>query len=301
MPTARGGDGVAKGVVRPALTPEDMEAREWLLSRARDAGMSTYIDGVGNTLACGPDASSGPRLLCGSHSDSQPTGGWLDGALGCVYALEAARAMAESGGPQVIDVINFQDEEGRFGSLVGSTLLCGSEPHWDAMSSSPEAAAPKETLAQAARARGLEGKSIFRLGSAPFERNYIGFLEAHIEQGRRLEKSGTAVAAVSSIVGLRQCQLMFTGEANHAGTTMMADRRDAAAAAFAFAAKLNSELAERFGQTGAVWTIGQCRVVPGAPSIVPGRAELTFQWRAPTNECVCATRALFYFLHPKNI
>jgi len=97
---AKGGDGVRKGVVRPALTSEDIEARKWLLSRCREAGMETKIDCVGNTIAYFENGGGNipkSRLLCGSHSDTQPTGGWLDGALGVVYAIEAARSLGEIG------------------------------------------------------------------------------------------------------------------------------------------------------------------------------------------------------------
>jgi N-carbamoyl-L-amino-acid hydrolase len=120
-----GGDGNPKGVVRPALTDVDIEARFWLMDRAAEAGLAPTIDAIGTTIARGNGGSSKQqhrqRLLLGSHSDTQATGGWLDGALGVVYALEAARAIQEAGGPAVVDVVNFQDEEGRFGSLVGST------------------------------------------------------------------------------------------------------------------------------------------------------------------------------------
>ena len=94
------------------------------MDRAAEAGLAPSMDRIGNTLAMGA-APSGKRkrLLCGSHSDSQPQGGWLDGALGVVFALEAARAVAEAGGPAAIDVVNFQDEEGRFGSLVRRAAL----------------------------------------------------------------------------------------------------------------------------------------------------------------------------------
>jgi beta-ureidopropionase / N-carbamoyl-L-amino-acid hydrolase len=124
IPTARGGDGIPKGVVRPALSAADIEAREWLMERASAAGLTPSMDRLGTTLALGNCRDPAQlRLLAGSHSDTQPTGGWLDGALGVVFALEAARAVAEAGGPNAVDVINFQDEEGRFGSLTGSSAV----------------------------------------------------------------------------------------------------------------------------------------------------------------------------------
>ena len=151
-----------KGVVRPALSPEDVAAREWLAERCADAGLATTMDCLGTTLSRSPDAvgvaAGGPRrLLVGSHSDTQPSGGWLDGALGVVYALEAARALREAGGAPLIDVVNFQDEEGRFGSLVGSNAFVGGPAavNMGALSTSPEGVAPRVSLADASAARGL--------------------------------------------------------------------------------------------------------------------------------------------------
>jgi N-carbamoyl-L-amino-acid hydrolase len=102
----------------------------------------------------------------------------------------------------------------------------------------------------------------------------VGFLEAHIEQGRRLERAGQSAAVVSSIVGLRQFSLVFAGEQNHAGTTTMADRKDAATAAFQFAVTLSERFKTTLGDgSHAVWTFGKLSITPGAASIVPGRVS----------------------------
>lgn len=267
-----------KGVVRPAMTAEDVEARHWLMDRAAEAGLEPSMDRLGNTIAKG-SAQGAPRLLAGSHSDTQPTGGWLDGALGVIYALEAARALRDAGGPSAIDVINFQDEEGRFGSLVGSSVYCGGEPPWDALSLAPTSVAKAETMAEAAAAHSqLENLDIFRLQ----REDYFGFLEAHIEQGRRLERLGQSVAAVDSIVGMRQFNLTIEGQQNHAGSTAMEDRADAGAAAFSFATALPLAFRETVGEgSSAVWTIGKLQLEPGAASIIPGKATLVVQFRDP--------------------
>ncbi|MDP5336425.1 MAG: Zn-dependent hydrolase, partial [Paracoccaceae bacterium] len=115
-----GASGVGKGVVRPAYSAADIAAREWLAERMRDAGHEPRFDAVGNLFGLAP----GRSLLMGSHSDSQPEGGWLDGALGVIMALEIARASQEAGGPAV-SVANFQDEEGRFGVTTGSAIWSG--------------------------------------------------------------------------------------------------------------------------------------------------------------------------------
>ena len=305
---ARGGDGVPKGVVRPALTVADVEAREWLMERCARAGLAPSMDRLGTTLARGACADAGqPRLLAGSHSDSQPTGGWLDGALGVVYALEAARALADAGGPAALDVVNFQDEEGRFGSLTGSSAFVGDAVDERARSSCPERAAPRETLAQAVAARGLADRPLLTLdglddrgGAGGGGAAYGGFFEAHIEQATRLERAGAAVAVVSGIVGLRQLEVTFEGVQAHAGATAMADRRDAMLAACRFGAAVDARFeaaaaaarGEGDAPSSLVWTIGQLELEPNAPSIVPGRARLALQFRAADEAALDELEAL---------
>src|SRR6056297_2655701 len=115
-----GASGVGKGVVRPAYSEADIAARDWLAGKMRDAGLRVHVDPVGSVFGL----ADGPSLLMGSHSDSQPEGGGLDGALGVIAALEVARASRETGGPAV-SVVSFQDEEGRFGGLTGSSVWSG--------------------------------------------------------------------------------------------------------------------------------------------------------------------------------
>ncbi|MEO1790160.1 MAG: M28 family peptidase, partial [Pseudomonadota bacterium] len=112
---------VGCGVVRPAYSDADIAARRWLVARIADAGLTPHVDAVGNVFGL---AETGGVLL-GSHTDTQPEGGWLDGALGVIAGLEVARAAREDGGPP-ISVVSFQDEEGRFGALTGSEVWTGS-------------------------------------------------------------------------------------------------------------------------------------------------------------------------------
>ncbi|MBT3534204.1 MAG: M20/M25/M40 family metallo-hydrolase, partial [Rhodospirillaceae bacterium] len=113
------------GVVRPAFSAMDMQARHWLAERYQEAGLTAEIDGVGNVLGRSPNP--GPALLLGSHSDTQPTGGWLDGALGVIYALEVVRALAEDPATKdlAVDAVSWQDEESRFYGCLGSRSFCG--------------------------------------------------------------------------------------------------------------------------------------------------------------------------------
>ncbi|MDC0158966.1 M20/M25/M40 family metallo-hydrolase, partial [Rhodospirillaceae bacterium] len=121
----RGIGGVDTGVVRPAFSDKDMEARLWLKEQFELAGLTGTIDGVGNVF--GRSKNDGLALLIGSHSDTQPEGGWLDGALGVIYGLEIVRAFQEdtSTNKLAIDAVSWQDEEGNFLSCLGSRSWCG--------------------------------------------------------------------------------------------------------------------------------------------------------------------------------
>jgi N-carbamoyl-L-amino-acid hydrolase len=259
------------GVVRPAFSAKDMEARRWLARKFEDAGLQAMIDGVGNVL--GRSRRPGKALLVGSHSDTQPTGGWLDGALGVIYALEVVRALADDPATAglAVDAISFQDEESRFVGCLGSRSFVGALPP------ALEAGAVDRdgiSLTDALAAAGLAATP--RLRADP--ERYAGFLEAHIEQGPQLEDDARRIGVVSTIVGVRGLRVEFRGQQNHAGTTMMARRRDAAAALFDFAAAVNREF-PRVAAARSVWTMGRVQVVPNATSIVPGYAELDLQFR----------------------
>jgi len=259
------------GVVRPAFSAKDMEARRWLAQKFTNAGLAATIDGVGNVF--GRSRHAGKALLVGSHSDTQPTGGWLDGALGVIYALEVVRALADDPATAelAVDAISFQDEESRFVGCLGSRSFVGSlAPEQEAGAIDRDGVALTDALAAA----GLATTPRLRADPA----RYAGFLEAHIEQGPQLEDDGKRIGVVTTIVGVRGLRIVFRGQQNHAGTTMMARRRDAAAALFDFASAVNREF-PRVAAARSVWTMGRVQVVPNATSIVPGYAELDLQFR----------------------
>ncbi len=259
-----GASGVGKGVVRPAYTPADLAARQWLAGRFEDAGLQVAMDGMGNLFGL----AEGPSLLMGSHSDSQPEGGWLDGALGVVAALEVARASRDAGGP-AISVVSFQDEEGRFGVTTGSAVWSGHLSQADADVLTDHAGV---TLADARAA--MAGMVTGPVDPARF----TGFIEMHIEQGPTLDTSGEQIGVVSDIVGIRDMKVTFEGQQNHAGTTPMHLRKDSFQAVSAF----NTLLEERFRNVvtpATVWTIGHVTLHPNASSIVPGKAVFSMQWR----------------------
>jgi N-carbamoyl-L-amino-acid hydrolase len=248
-----------------------MEARRWLKRRYEEADLDATIDGVGNVF--GRSRRSGTALLIGSHSDTQPTGGWLDGALGVIYALEVARALAADDATRAlpVDVVSFQDEESRFVGCLGSRSLTGTltpEVERGAVDSGGV------TLADALLEAGLAGTPRLHLDSE----RYVGFMEAHIEQGPHLDDAGRRIGVVSGIVGLRGIRFVFRGQQNHAGTTMMARRRDATTALYELAHRINLEF-PKVAAERSVWTMGRLRVEPNATSIVPGYAELDLQFR----------------------
>jgi N-carbamoyl-L-amino-acid hydrolase len=259
-----GAAGVGKGVVRPAYTPPDVAARGWLAEQMRAIGLDVQMDNMGNLFGL----AEGPSLLLGSHSDSQPTGGWLDGALGVIAALEIARAAREQGGPP-ISVVSFQDEEGRFGVTTGSAVWAGTTALADA----------DEMLDHAGIRLGDARKAMAGMVTGPVDpAQFTGFMEMHIEQGPNLDKSGEKIGVVSAIVGIRDMKITFKGQQNHAGTTPMQARQDAFQALSAFNTLLNDRL-RNVVTPQTVWTIGHVSLSPNATSIVPGQAVFSMQWR----------------------
>ncbi len=261
---AIGAAGVGKGVQRRAFSAEDIAAREWLATRFQDAGLTPHFDPAGSVWGL----ADGPSLLLGSHSDTQPEGGWLDGALGVIAGLEIARANIESGGPAV-SVVSFQDEEGRFGGTTASAL-------WSGVTKLEEMDPVTDdggiTFAEARR-------SMAHLANGWVDpEQFTGFVEMHIEQGPWLDLAGEQIGVVTDIVGIRDLRITFEGAQNHAGTTPMSTRKDAFQMLSAFNQALNKEL-HKVVTESTVWTIGHVSLHPNASSVVPGRVTFSMQWR----------------------
>lgn len=260
------------GVHRPHLSPQDVESRHWLAARMKEAGLEPVIDGIGTVIGKSP--KTGPRILIGSHSDTQPRGGWLDGVMGVIYGLEVARALAED--PETahlaVDVASWADEEGHWGQMTGSRSFIGifSEADIDKAKHRDEGTPMREAL----KVAGLEGVPREHLE----EGRYRGYLEAHIEQGGLLEAGEKRIGIVTAIVGIMQFRLTFSGIQNHAGTTPMPIRKDAGVAMM----RLYNDVMDKFPAVAgprSVWTVGKMVLEPGAPAIVPGRAEMILQFR----------------------
>jgi N-carbamoyl-L-amino-acid hydrolase len=259
------------GVHRPTYSAEDVASRHWLAEKFAEAGLDPVIDGIGNVIGHNPQATR--RLLVGSHSETQPHGGWLDGALGVIYGLELARACAAD--PALsglgIEAVAWADEEGHFGNMLGSRSFTDSLPE-------DEIAAAQSRDGVPLRAALAEAGFADRPRELLDPRRYLGYLEAHIEQGDTLEAAGLKIGIVEGIIGSWNYWLTITGQQNHAGTTQMARRKDAGVAMVRLATRIHDRFAGIAGPR-TVWTIGRILLDPNAPSIVPGRAEMQVQFR----------------------
>jgi N-carbamoyl-L-amino-acid hydrolase len=259
------------GVHKPTFSEPHLRSLEWLAGQLPEAGLAATIDGIGNVL--GISTKPGAKLLAGSHLESQNFAGWLDGPLGVIYALEAARVInSDPGVKGAVEVAAWCDEEGHFGSFLGSRSYVGGVTEADIDAARDRTSG--RTMREALRDAGLAGRR--RLSAEPAR--HIGYLEAHIEQGQVLETGGLAIGVVTSIIGIWQYRISFTGEQNHAGTTRMAARKDAGVALARFCVDIDDRFPALCGPR-TVWTTGRITLDPGAPSIIPGAAEMLFQIR----------------------
>ncbi len=260
------------GVVRPAFSTKDMEARQWLLDRMGAAGLMASMDGVGNVIGKSPNPGKG--ILIGSHTDTQPQGGWLDGSLGVLYGLEIMRAFAEDRRTAhfAVDVASWSDEEGTYLSMLGSRSFCDIlDRDQIKRAQNHQTALP---LPAALEQAGLTGTQTTTLDPE----RYVAYLEAHVEQGPHLEAQGNHLGVVTAIVGIRTFKLTFKGQQNHAGTTPMEYRKDAGIALIELVNVINRQFPTLAGPR-TVWTVGYVHLEPGSPSVVPGRAEMLLQFR----------------------
>src|SRR6266566_3794128 len=259
------------GVHKPTFSEPHMRSLEWLAQRLPEAALAADIDGIGNVF--GTSTKSRPKLLAGAHLESQNFAGWLDGPLGVVYAREAARVInPDPNATGAVEVASWCDEEGHFGHFLGSRSYIGGVTDADIDAARDRNSG--KSMREALREAGLAGRAHARCDHG----RHIGYLEAHIEQGETLESSGLKIGVVTSIVGIWQYRITFVGEQNHAGTTRMEIRKDAGLALARFCVAIDDRFPKACGLR-TVWTTGRITLDPGAPSIIPGRAEMLFQIR----------------------
>ena len=267
------------GVNRPTFSREHLAARAWLRDQIEKAGLEFRMDGAGNhsaRLACGGrDAAT---LLLGSHLDSVPDGGRFDGALGVMAALEVLRTIRDAGLKLALNLetIDFTDEEGTLVGLLGSAALAGTLQR--EMLLAPRGG--RGPLMDGLQRAGLNDEGMLAAARPPG--SLAGYLELHIEQGKRLERLGVDIGIVTAIVGIASYRLTFVGQADHAGSTGMGDRRDASLGASAFTLAARQIVLRDFPEC--VVNIGKMEFAPGAFNIVPARVEVALEFRAPNED-----------------
>ena len=280
-------------LTRRYLSPAHAAAMQQVQAWMGAAGMRTRIDAVGNVIGRYEGSlENAPALLLGSHIDTVVDAGRYDGALGVVAAIVAVDELMRTGErlAHAVEIVAFGDEEGvRFPTrLLTSRALTGSIEAKDFDVRDARGISVREAL----EAVGGDANAYRDCVRASHE--IAAYLELHIEQGPVLQEKGLAVAAVTAISGGNRMQITVTGVAGHAGTVPMALRHDALAAAAEMVLAV-----ERIGNSApdVVATVGRIEARPGAPNVVPGRADFTVDLRSPTDaqRSRCLDRLLVVF------
>jgi N-carbamoyl-L-amino-acid hydrolase len=263
------------GLYRMAFSEGDIQGREWFKNKIAEAGLELYQDGAANIHArLGWDGKT-PSVMMGSHLDTVPGAGHLDGALGVLVALESLRRIKEENLQRdyPLEAVAFSDEEGRFGGMLGSQAVSGTL--------SPESILAAEDLdgvklTDAMKAFGLNAMDALHAKRNP--ESIHAFIELHIEQGPMLDNMGISVGNVDAIAGLFKWEVSLIGKANHAGTTPMDMRNDAFMGLSEFSSEIQRILDEN-GSARSVATIGRVEIKPGAANVIPGSVNFSLESR----------------------
>jgi N-carbamoyl-L-amino-acid hydrolase len=271
------------GVSRLGFSKEDLAARAWLVDRMKEAGLEVSVDPAGNLHGRRPgtDASL-PTILFGSHIDSVPHGGNFDGDVGSMGALEVMRALRDEKAAtrHPFEMVVWSNEEGvHYGKGVFGSRMAGRGPDEGELDAKDE---EDVTLAEWLRRYGADPARIAEARLDP--RRVASYIELHIEQGGVLDRAGVQIGVVQGIVGIDRYHVTLEGFANHAGTTPMAERRDALVAAARLIVAVREEVMARPGRQ--VGNVGYVQVTPGAPNVVPGLVRLPVELRDLKREVI---------------
>lgn len=269
-----------RGLYRMAFTDADMKGKQWFQEKLEAAGIAWRMDGAANLWGCleGSDSDAAP-VIVGSHLDTVPCAGALDGSLGVLIALECFQVLKENRftPERPLEVVAFSDEEGRFGGMLGSQSVCGL--------TNPEVIHAQDLngveLGAEMRKHGLDPLKI--LDASRTRESIHRYLELHIEQGPVLDRGGESIGIVEDIAGLFKWNVRLMGESNHAGTTPMEMRKDAFMGLADFAHEIPRILDEN-GSVRSRATIGKAEILPGAANTVAGRVDFSLDVRDTSPE-----------------
>ena len=263
------------GARRIAFSEDERAAREWLVGEMEAAGLAVRTDPAGNLFGRREGREPLPAILFGSHLDTVPRGGHFDGALGVLGALEVLRSLAdqriETRHP--LEMAVWCDEEGAHfrNGLFGSRAATSGTPPGELDRTGEDGLSLHEWLEK----YGEDPRALDRAVLDP--RTVRAFFELHVEQGGTLERDGARLGVVEGIVGIHRFEARLTGSQNHAGTTPMAERRDAMLAAARLIAAVHEEIRRKPG--GQVGNVGQFAVEPSAANVIPGVTRFPIELR----------------------
>jgi N-carbamoyl-L-amino-acid hydrolase len=263
------------GIYRMSFSPGDKAGRDWLRQRITDSGLTLHQDGAANISARLNWDGKTPSVLAGSHIDTVPGAGHLDGALGVVCALEALRVLQEEkiSLRRPLEAVAFTDEEGRFGGMFGSQAIAGLvTPEYLHNACDLDGVSLIAAMAE----HGLDAREALHAQRPPG--SIHAYVELHIEQGPVLDRKGVSIGIVDAITGLFKWEITLSGAANHAGTTPMNMRTDAFQGLAEFAGEIDRVL-EEYGSPRSTATIGRVELIPGAANVIPGQVIFSLDVR----------------------
>lgn len=265
------------GIYRMAFTPPEYEARKWLEQKMKESHLETSWDGALNIIGklANDRNKAKPSIVVGSHIDTVPNAGALDGTLGVLTGLECLTRIKEENihTDFPLEIVAFSDEEGRFGGMFGSRAFSGQitpglldeAKDLDGIS-----------LAEAMKALGFEPSA--SLEASRDASSIKCYLELHIEQGPVLDAENLSIGIVSDITGLFKWQVVLSGASNHAGTTPMNMRKDAFMGLADFAHEIPRIIDENGSESSRI-TIGKVTLFPGSANTIPGKVEFSIDAR----------------------